>query len=104
MYYKVMKGGKVIDVLDHLVYVMYQPKHQIMLRCEEEQAQGILSSDGEHIWHIPQLYLLPTAGYDTVELEEIDVYEYERLRMLCLKTAEEIIDAYTLSLLEGGIL
>ena len=41
---------------------------------------------------------------DTVELVEISEAEYERLRALNFKTPEEIIDAYTLSLLEGGIL
>jgi hypothetical protein len=50
------------------------------------------------------MYNLPIDGYDTVELVEIDKYEYERLRMLNLKTPEEIIDEYTLLLLAGGIL
>lgn len=104
MYYKVLKNGSVIDVLDHVAFVMYQEKHQIMVQCDEDHAQGFLSSDGNHIWHTDALYRIPVAGYDTVELVEIDRYDYERLKMLNLKTPEEIIDAYTLSLLEGGIL
>ena len=69
--------------------------------------QGIISSDGQHIWHINWLYNFPEEAhgrYDTVVLEEIDEYEYKQLRALNMKTPEEIIDEYTLLLIEGGIL
>ena len=49
MYYKVLKNGRVIDALDHLRFVKYQPKHDIMVNCVEDDAQGIISSDGNHI-------------------------------------------------------
>ena len=104
MYYKVLKDGKVIDVLDHLVFVKYQKKHNIMLVCDESEAQAIVSSDGTYIWHLEWLYKMPVDGYDTVDLVEIDKYEYEQLKVLNYKTPQEIIDAYTLSLIEGGIL
>ena len=104
MYYKVIKNNKVIDVLSHLVYLKYQPKHNIMIICSENDAQAILSSDGNYIWHIPELYNIPVNGYDTVELVEIDNYEYQTLKKLNLKTREEIIDQYTLELMEVGIL
>lgn len=42
MYYKVMYNDRVIDVLDHLTYVKYQPKHKIMTLCPEDEAQGLL--------------------------------------------------------------
>ena len=104
MYYKVLKNDKVIDVLDHLSFVKYQEKHKIMIACEKSKAQAIISSDGEYIWHVPGLYKIPTDGYDSVDLVEIDEYEYNQLKVLNYKTPEEIIDAYTLSLFEGGIL
>lgn len=104
MYYKVLKDNKVIDVLDHLSFVKYQEKHGIMVSCTQEEAQAILSSDGEHIWHVYGLYNLPVDGYDTVTLDEVDVYEYNQLKMLNGKTIEEIIDAYTKSLIDGGVL
>lgn len=104
MYYKILKDGKVIDVLDHLVFVKYQNKHNIMLVCDESEAQGIVSSDGSYVWHVEYLYKIPVDGYDTVDLVEIDKYEYEQLKVLNYKTPQEILDAYTLSLIEGGIL
>lgn len=104
MYYKVIKDNRVIDVLSHLTYLKYQPKHHIMVTCTEEDAQAILSSAGEYVWHIPELYQIPVDGYDTVELAAIDLYEYDELKRLHLQTREEILDAYTRELLETGVL
>lgn len=104
MYYKVLKDNKVIDVLDHLTFVKYYQKHQIMIACVKSEAQAIMSSGGEYFWHVPGLYEIPVDGYDTVDLVKIDEYEYKQLRALNFKTPEEIIDEYTLLLIEGGIL
>lgn len=104
MYYKVIKNGKVIDVLDKLVFLKYQKKHDRMLLCNEEDAQAFLSSDGTHIWHEKSLHKVPIDKYDTVDLVEIDIYEYNQLRCLNLKTPEEILEEYTLLLFQEGIL
>lgn len=82
----------------------YQAKHGIMVNCTADDAEGIVSSDGRYIWHVDGYYNIPAAGYDTVQLEEISVYEYDKLKALGAKTPEAIIDAYTLSLIEGGVL
>lgn len=104
MYYKVIKDNKVIDVLDKLVFLNYQEKHKRMQFCDEEKAQAIMSSDGEHIWHEESLYHIPVDGFDTVRIEKINKYEYEQLRMLNMKTPEEIIDCFVLSLLSEGVI
>lgn len=104
MFYKVIKDDKVVDVLDRLIYLKYQEKYKRMIFCDEEEAQAIYSSDGKHIWHEESLYLIPVDGYGTVRLEEIDEYEYEQLKVLNMKTPEEIIDAYTAMLLNDGVI
>jgi hypothetical protein len=104
MYYKVLKDHKVIDVLDHLCFVKYQKKHDIMVNCMEEEAQAILSSDGNDIWHVVGMYAIPVDGYDTVELVKIEDYEYRQLKALNMKSPEEIIDEFVLLLIDGGIL
>lgn len=104
MFYKVIKNNRVIDVLDKLVFLKYQPKHKIMVLCDENEAQAILSSDGDTIWHESTLYKVPIDGYDTVELVEIDEYEYKQLKVLNGRTPQEIIDAYTLSLIQEGVI
>lgn len=104
MYYKVLKNNKVIDVLDRLTFVKYQKKHGIMIACDKSEAQAIISSDGEYIWHVYGLYGIPVDGYDTVDLVEIDKYEYKQLKVLNLSTPEQIIDEFVLSLIDGGVL
>ena len=104
MYYKVLKDNRVIDVLDSITYLKYQPKHKIMVLSDIDEAQAVLSSDGNTVWHEETLYEIPVDGYDTVRLREIDKYEYEQLKALNMKTPEEIIDAYNLLLLEMGVI
>ena len=104
MYYKVLKNNKVIDVLDNLIYLKWEPKHKIMVLTDENDAQAILSSDKDTIWHERSLYRVPVNGYDSVDLVEIDEYEYKQLKMLNGKTPEEIADAVILSLIENGII
>lgn len=104
MFYKVVKDNKVIDVLDHLIYLKWQPKHKIMVLSDINEAQAILSSDNETIWHEKTLYKIPVEGYDTVELIEIDEYEYKQLKVLNMKTPEAIIDEFMLLLFENNIL
>lgn len=104
MYYKVIKDGKVIDVLDRLVFVKYQTKHNQMLLCPESEAQAIKSSDRKYSWHEKSLHKIPVEGFDTIELVEIDEYEYNKLRYLNMKSPEEIIDYTILTLIESGVL
>lgn len=104
MYYKVLKNNKVIDVLDNLIYLKWEPKHKIMVLTDEDHAQAILSSDQDTIWHERTLYNVPVSGYDTVDAVEIDEYEYKQLKMLNGKTPQEIADEVILSLLESGII
>ena len=104
MFYKVLKNNKVIDVLDKLIYLKWQDKHKIMVLCDENEAQAILSSDNNTVWHEDTLYKIPVNGYETVHIEKIDEFEYKQLKSLNGKTAEEIFDAAILLALERGIL
>lgn len=104
MFYKVIKDNKVIDVLDNLIYLKWQPKHKIMVLSDIDDAQAILSSDKNTIWHERTLYNIPVEGYETVEVLPIDEFEYKQLKMLNGQTPEEIIDNFVLSLLEYNII
>jgi len=105
MYYKVIFNDRVIDVLHNLIYVKHQAKHNVMVICDvDDMPEAIMSSDGAYIWHVDGLYNMKVDGYDTVQLVEIDRYEYEQLKMLNLRTPEQIVDAYTLYLIEEGVL
>lgn len=101
MFYKVIYDDRIIDVLDNLVYLKYQVKHDRMIFCDEADAQAIFSSDRKHIWHEESLYNIPVSGYDTVKLEEIDEYEYRQLKAFNGKTSEEVIDDFVAMLLDN---
>ena len=102
MFYKVIKEDKVIDVLNELIYLKYQEKHDRMLFCDENEAQAIFSSDRKTIWHEETLYNLPVSGYDTVKIEEIDEYDYKRLKALNCGTIEDVIDEAVTSIIVNG--
>ena len=103
-YYKVIKDGKVIDVLDHIHYLKYNHKHKRMFNSIEADAEAILSSNGKYEWHVRGLKKVPVKGYDTVEIIEIDIYEYDKLKRFNLSTPEDLIDNFVMELVEGGIL
>lgn len=106
MYYKVIKDNKVIDVLDKLIYLKWQDKNKIMVLCDENEAQAILSSDKNTIWHEKTLYNIPISNcnYDTVELFDIPEHEYKQLKVLNGRTPEQILDEYTLLLISEGVI
>ena len=105
MYYKVIKNNKIIDVLDDIIFLKWYSKYKIMVLSSQNEAQAILSSDRNTIWHEKTLHKVPVDGiFDTVEVVKIDEYEYKQLKVLNGKTPEEIIDEYTLLLIERGIL
>lgn len=104
MYYKVLKDNKVIDVLDHLTFVKYQKKHDIMVVCPRSEAQAIISSDEKYFWHVKGLYAIPVEGFETVDVIPIDQFEYEQLRVLNLKSPEEIIDEMMLYMINNKII
>ncbi len=105
MFYKVIKDNKVIDVLDHLTYLKWQPKHKIWILSDENDAQAILLSDNNTIVHERTLYNVPAeVNVDIVDVIEIDSFEYQQLRVLNMKSPESIIDEYNLLLLEMGVL
>lgn len=104
MYYKIIKDLKVIDVTDNLRFVKYNTNSHRIVFSHIEEAEGILSSDRKTVWHLRGLKALPVPGYDTVEAIEINKEEYHRLKALNCRTPEEIIDEYTLSLIEEGLL
>lgn len=104
MFFKIERNKKIIDLIENPSYVKYQKKHDVFLSCPESEAQGIISSDHNTIWHVDIYPSINRKDIDTVSMTEIDQYEYNQLYALNMKTPEEIIDAYTISLLEEGIL
>lgn len=85
IYYKIAKGNEIVDVnnSDDIVYVAYQLRNHMFLRCEKSQAQGIIASDGSVIWLINNfLDNLDevSSNYEKVKMYEIDEDEYNVIK------------------------
>ena len=104
MYYKILKDDKIIEVTDSLQYVWIPNGSKKLLICSQKDAQGVVSADGKTVWHLRGFYDFPFGNYETVEAIAITKEEYHQWKALNGRTPEEIIDEYTLSLIEGGLL
>lgn len=80
MYYKILDlNGNVVDLLTQISYIKYQTKHKLLLLCPIEEAEAILSSNGNYGWHIEGLYnFLPDNNLYTIH--EISRFEYEQIK------------------------
>lgn len=52
MFYKLMNGEIVIDVLRNAQYVRYLPRAKRWVNTDALSANGILSSDGDTVYHL----------------------------------------------------
>lgn len=104
MYYKILKNGKIIDAVARLQYVRAPAESKRVLLCSCAEASGILSEDGTKIWHLEGFYPFQVGDYETVEIRPIEEKEYHQIKALNGSTPEEIIDEYTLYLIEEGLL
>ena len=104
MYYKIIKDNKIVDLMERLLYIKMSSKSGKILLSTQGEAQGIMSSDGTTAWHLKGFYEFPQGEYETVSAVPISELEYLQLKALNGKTPEEIIDAYTLLLIEEGLL
>lgn len=81
MYYKAILDGQIVDALEDIQCVRYFDKIGI-LRCrQKDQPEGIISSDGQNIWHVDGWPGFPEdSGKETVQLVEIDAVDYQAIR------------------------
>lgn len=88
--YKIIYGSSIIDVVDDLVFVRYDPDAKCMMRCKRQYAQGILASDSSVIWHLDGYPAIGIDGYKTVSAVAVSDSEGKNLRD---KLAEgEVVD------------
>lgn len=80
MFYKVVKNLEIVDVLNHITFVRLQPLHTILFSCQQEYAQGILSSNDDKVWFVADLIKENVNNYPEVKLIEIDEEEYNILK------------------------
>lgn len=63
--YKITVGSTIVDVVDELIFVRYDSRCKMMMRCDKQEAQGILSEDSSIIWHLAGYPPFGIDGYQT---------------------------------------
>ena len=77
--FKVIENGQIIDVLENLKFVKCLPRTKKIVLVDERQANGIMSSNGNEIYHLFGTPYTFEGEKRTVRFEEIDAEEYEKL-------------------------
>ena len=78
MYYKIISGGQIVDACEGLRYVHWQEKNRLFLTCGEQDADGIVSTDGENVYLLEGSQQIGDYAYASVT--EIMKEEYDELR------------------------
>lgn len=78
MYYKIVSDGLIVDASESLRFVRWQEKNSIFLSCDENDADGIVSSDGEHVYLLEGSEAIGELPYAAIT--EITEEEYQAIR------------------------
>lgn len=77
--YKILHNNQIIDVMEDVRYVKCLPKSQKLIAVDKAQANGIVSSDGDTIYHILETKNTFNTEKLSVQIMEITEKEYEEL-------------------------
>lgn len=79
-YFKIIRDGNVIDAGE--IFLKWQAKNRILVSCPPDEAQFVMSHDGETIWRVAWLNPAPgeAGNYETIEAAMIERQEYLDLR------------------------
>lgn len=77
--FKVIENGQIIDVLESLKFVKCLPRSKRTILVDERQANGIMASNGNDVYHIYGTPYTFEGDKRTVRFEEIDDEEAEKL-------------------------
>lgn len=87
--YKIIENNQIIDVIDNIQFVKCLPQSQKIIAVDKRQANGIVSSDGDAIYHILGTPNVSNDFKRSVTYAEIEEEEY-------LKLTTQMKENYTL--------
>lgn len=92
MFYKIVKGNTIVDATQVLSFVRQNLRNKVIIACEPEVANGIVSSDGSVVWHLEDQPQFIEGTFESVKAVEITEDEYNTI-MEVLGDGKEIEDA-----------
>lgn len=90
--YKIIHNNLIIDVMEKLRYVRYLPKSQRTVGTDRLAATGIMSSNGEEIYHLEGKLDNFPEKLKTVQVIKIDEKEFKKLTTELTFQKEQVID------------
>ena len=93
--FKVIKNDNTIELFDKLNYVCKQ-KNGVIIQCDKENAQGIISKDNSQIYSFKDTLL--SGDYEVVNIEEINDIDY----IIQQQTDIELAIAELYETIQGG--
>lgn len=81
-FYKLIAEGVIVDAInaDEATWMVENPRSLSVYVGQQDQAKGVLSSDGSTVWHLEgRDKFADFPDYQTVRLEEIGAGEFQRL-------------------------
>lgn len=79
MFYKLINGGMVVDLLREVHYVRYLPQAKRWINTDGLSANGIIGSSGNVIYHLEGRAISFPEDILTVELVQINEQEFNNL-------------------------
>ena len=93
--FKVIKNDNTIELIDKIKYVCKQ-KNGVIIQCEKENAQGIISKDNSQIYSFKDTPL--SNNYEVVNIEELNDLDY----IIQQQTDIELAIAELYETIQGG--
>ena len=89
--YKVIFNNLIIDVMEKPRYTRFLPKSQRIVGTDRLAATGIMSSNGEEVYHLEGKTNNYPEKLKTVQLIKIEKEEFERLKSQKTEIKEETL-------------
>ena len=89
--YKVVFNNLIIDIMEKPRYTRFLPKSQRIVGTDRLAATGIMSSNGEEVYHLEGKTNNYPEQLKTVQLIKIEKEEFERLKSQKTEIKEETL-------------
>lgn len=90
--FKILKENIIIDIIEEPIWVTNHPKNKILILTQQQFARGVVSSDGEIIFHLEGTPKEGFEDYTTVSIVEITEEEAAELKAILEGSEEELIN------------
>lgn len=83
VYYKILSSDGTVkgaEALDNPVYVCWQDRNGMLIRCEKRDAQGVMSGDGDTIYQLQGKELNGVESEELLNAVSITLAEYEEYK------------------------